>query len=174
MMNAQGQESEALRAAIEFEQRGHDYYRDIADRAENPLTKAVFSGLADEELIHMERIRDLYGRTGAGAAPSMPDRALEDAVRRVFEGSSWTDRETWKMDNAAAYNYATELEREGHALYSRLAEETPSEAEREFFRQLRQEEMNHLTALQNVFNYLEHTPDWFASDESSVWNWMSM
>lgn len=173
-MSVEANRSEALRAALEFEQRGHDYYRDIAERAENPLTRAVFSGMADEELLHMERIRQLYGETGAGETPSIPPGTLEDAVRRMFEGSSWTERETWKMDNAAAYNYATELEREGYALYSRLAEETGSDAEREFFRKLRQEELNHLSALQNVHNYLENTPEWFASEEVHVWNWMNM
>lgn len=170
----EARQSEAVRAALEFEQRGHDYYKDIAAHAENPLTSAVFAALAAEELQHMQRIRRLAGETGVGEAPSLPEGSVEDAVRRVFEETEWSGRETWQMDNAAAYDYATQLEREGHALYCKLAEETESPQEREFFVKLQQEEMSHLTALQNVYNYLNHSGDWFASSESSVWNWMNM
>jgi rubrerythrin len=166
-------QSEALRAAVELEQRGHDYYADIAEHAGNPLTKVVFSTLADEELIHMERVRQLYGQTRAGEAPSLPHGSLENAVRRIFEHTEWGQRKAWEMDNAAAYSYATELEREAYALYSRLAESTGSAAEKEFFSRLQDEEIGHLTALQNVYNFLEHTGDWFASEENRVWNWMN-
>lgn len=166
-------QSEALRAALEFEQRGHDYYKRIADQSENPLTKGVFAGLAQEELYHMDRIRELSEETGAGESLSAPAGSLEDAVRLIFEGSEWTEREAWTLDNAEAYEYATNLEREGHALYTRFAEEAESEAERVFFRALLKEELKHLTALENVYNYLQHTGDWFASEEIHVWNWMN-
>jgi len=167
-------QSEAIRAALDFEQRGHDYYKDIAAHAENPLTRTVFSTLADEELQHMERIRQLYDETGAGEAPSAPPGSLEEAVRRVFDNTEWKEREAWKMDNAAAYDFATGLEREGYALYSRLAEESESDREREFYRRLQNEELNHLSALENVHNYLDRTADWFAREEVHVWNWMNM
>jgi rubrerythrin len=165
--------SEALKAAIDLEQRGHDYYVDIAARAGNPLTKVVFSSMADEELQHMERAKQLYSETGAGESPSVPLGSVEDAVRAIFEESDWSKRRTWRMDNAAAYDHATGLERESIDLYDRLAEETESSAEREFFNRLKHEELDHLSALQNVSNYLEHTGDWFASEENQVWNWMN-
>lgn len=166
--------TEALRAAIDLEQRGHDYYAGIAADANNPLTKAVFSSLAEEELRHMERARQLYDESGAGETPSVPLSSVEDAVRVIFEGSDWSKRKTWRMDNAAAYDHATELERDSIALYGRLAEQTESPAERGLFLRLQEEEQGHLSALQNVSNYLEHTADWFASEEIKIWNWMNM
>ena len=166
--------TEALRAAIDLEQRGHDYYAGIATHADNPLTKVVFSSLADEELQHMERARQLYEETGAGETPSVPLGSVEEVVRAIFEESDWSKRKTWRMDNAAAYDHATELERESIALYGKLAEETESPAEKGFFLRMQEEEMGHLSALQNVSNYLEHTADWFASQEIQVWNWMNM
>lgn len=166
--------SEALKAAMDLEQRGHAYYTDIAARADNPLTKATFSALAEEELQHLERAKQLYSESGAGESPSVPLGSAQDKVRAIFEESDWSKRNTWHMDNAAAYDYATELERDSIALYGKLAEETESSAEREFFSRLKQEELGHLSALQNVYNYLEHTADWFASEENQVWNWMNM
>ena len=166
--------TKALRVALDVEQRGHDYYEDIAAHAENPLTKAAFTELAAEELQHMECIRQLYDETGAGKSSSLPQGTMEDTVRRLFKEFEGREREAWKMDNAAAYEHATALERESYALYSRLANETESQAEREFFRKLMEEELIHLSALQNVSNYLTHTGDWFASEETHVWNWMNM
>jgi len=166
--------TEALRAAIDLEQRGHDYYADIAAHADNPLTKVVFSSLADEELQHVERAKQLCGESGAGESPSVLLGSVQDAVRAMFEESDWSKRKTWHMDNAAAYEYAAELERQSIVLYGGLADETESSAERGFFLRLQEEEMGHLSALQNVCNYLDHTADWFASEEIQVWNWMNM
>lgn len=173
-MNTETKRSEALRIALDFEQRGHDYYEDTAAHAESPMTKVVFSALAAEELQHMERIKRLFSETDAGKSPSVLEQSVEDEVRRFFEQSEWSERKTWEMDNAAAYDYATQLERESYALYRKLADETESPEEKEFFLRLMGEETKHLAALQNVYNYLTHTGDWFASQETQVWNWMNM
>lgn len=165
----------ALRAALDLEQRGHDYYRETASRAENPLTRMVFSALADEELQHMKRISELYEHGGsAPMTSSIPGGSPESAVKRVFERFAEQERTAWELDNESAYEYAMELERQSYALYDRLANESENSAEAEFFRNLAGQENQHLTALENVLNYLRHTGDWFAAEESRVWNWMNM
>lgn len=166
--------SEALKAAIDLEQRGHDYYAGVAAKANNPLTRGAFSALAEDELRHMERARQLYSTSGAAESPGVPLGSVEEVVRRIFEQSDWSQRRTWQMDNAEAYEHATGLERQSIDMYTRFAEETESSAEREFFNRLRTEELDHLAALQNVSSYLDHTADWFASQENRVWNWMNM
>ncbi len=166
--------SEGLKAAIDLEQRGHDYYVGVAAGSDNPLTRAAFSALADEELRHMERAKQLYDESGAADSPAVPLGSVEEVVRAIFEQSDWSMRKTWRMDNAEAYDHAMGLERQSIDLYGRFAEETESSAEREFFNRLKHEELGHLSALQNVSNYLDHTGDWFASQENQVWNWMNM
>lgn len=163
--------SDVLLAALDFEKRGHDYYMDIASKASSPLTKAVFSALASEELAHMRRINELHAQTGSGEATCQS--CMEEAVKDVFTRFTAQERAAWTMDNAEAYEYATNLEKDGMALYKQLAEESENPAEADFFRSLHGEESKHLEALQNVVNYLQHTGDWLAAEEGRVWNWMN-
>jgi len=165
---------EALRAALDLEQKGHDYYRETASRAGNPLTQKVFSALADDEIRHKERIRELYEGAGSGAGFLTPRDALENTVKEFFARFTQSERAAWQLDDAGAYEHAMELERQSYSLYEALAGRTQSQAEAEFFRQVQHEESEHFTALENALNYLQRTGDWFASEEGRVWNWMNM
>lgn len=167
-------QSEAYNAALDMESKGHKYYVDIAEKASNTLTKAVFASLAEQELWHIKRIHELYERAGECIVDSHPPGTVEDAVKEVLKRFESKELDALKMDNAQAYEYAMILEREGALLYEKLAEESKTPAEAEFFMGLLAEEDKHLEALENVFFYLERTGDWFASQEDHVWNWMNM
>jgi rubrerythrin len=65
------------------------------------------------------------------------------------------------------------LEQESIDMYSSFTEESANEYEKKFFEDLTEEEVNHLTALKNVYHYLSRTADWFESTESETWNWMN-
>lgn len=166
--------SEAYTASLDMESKGHKYYEKIAAEATNTLTKAVFTSLANEELWHIDRIHELYERAGECIADSHPPGTVEDAVKDVLKRFESKERDVWKMDNAEAYKYAMNLERDGMALYEKLADESKTPDETLFFKRLQTEEGKHLEAIENVFFYLERTGDWFASQEDRVWNWMNM
>ena len=74
---------------------------------------------------------------------------------------------------ANAYEHAMHLEPDSIDLYASFAAESTDVSETTFFQGLEKEEVNHLTALQNVYHYLQHTSDWFESTESETWNWMN-
>lgn len=166
---------EALTAALDLEQMGHDYYLEVASNAKSPLTQRVFSALADQEVDHMRRIREIYESLESAEAASVAQAgSLEDLVKAVFQQFTKQERSTWDMDNAAAYECAMDLERGSYSMYDKLAHERDDPAEVRFFEALLEEESEHLIAIENVYNYLQHTGDWFASQESRVWNWMNM
>jgi len=94
---------EALQAALDFEQRGHDFYAATAEKARNPLTREVFSGLAGQELVHMERIQEVYENLDfTGVARSPQTGNMERFIRGVFDRFAKQDRDTWSIDNAEA------------------------------------------------------------------------
>ena len=166
---------DALKTALDMEKKGHAYYMDTAGKAENPLTQSVFFSLAAQELIHIQRIRELYeGQEEAEGVPSLAPGEMEQQVREIFDRFTAEQREAWAMDNAAAYDYAKKLERDSAVMYDRLAHESINPGETEFFEALRAEENEHLAALENVSGYLAHTGEWFAEEEIRVWNWMNM
>ena len=166
---------DALKTALDMEKTGHAYYMDTATKAENPLTQSVFFSLAAQELTHIQRIKELYEGQEAGAGvPSIAQGEMEQAVKEIFDKFTGEQREAWAMDNATAYEYAMQLERDAAAMYDKLANESINPGENQFFESLRAEENDHLPALENVSGYLGHTGDWFAEDETRVWNWMNM
>ncbi|MDD3926690.1 MAG: ferritin family protein [bacterium] len=166
-------ESPALNAAIELEQSGYVYYREVAEKTENPLTARLFSSLAAQELEHIQRARELYAAGGEPAVHSS-SMNLEADVKRFFGQFSKEQRQDWKMDNAEAYERAMELEKQGYDMYAKFAAEARDEREAAFFKALQREEEGHLEALENVYAYFAQSKDWQHEDERTTWNWMNL
>lgn len=165
---------EALPASLDLEQKGYDYYQEATSRAQNPLTKRLFSVLADQELEHMDRIREIFKKSPSEVeSRTIPGDKLENAVKDVFDEFSQQARSAWNVDIADAYEHAMKLEEESVEMYEKLAKESKDSAEIQFFKALEKEEGDHLSALQNVYHFLKGTPDWFEATESQTWNWMS-
>jgi rubrerythrin len=165
---------DALEASIGLEQKGYDHYTQALAEAKNPLTKKLFATLAEQELEHMRRIRELFEKeAGKDSCDIIPGTALEMIVKEVFDGFSKDDRSAWDVDVSSAYEHAMHLEQESIDMYSSFAAESANAPEKRFFQELEKEEGKHLTALQNVYHYLTHTADWFESTESETWNWMN-
>lgn len=165
---------DALQSALDFECRGHDYYLAVAGKAKNPLTKEVFTALAGQELIHMEKIQEVYDNLDfQGVTPHPHAGSVEKLIRGVFDRFAKEERDAWAMDQADAYEYAKDLERRSIVMYDGLAKKSDNPVEAAFFEALKAEENDHLTVIENVYFYLTRTGDWFASQEDRVWNWMN-
>ncbi len=172
-MNSDGIK-DALQASLGLEQKGYEHYKQALDDAKNPLTQKLFTTLAEQELEHMKRIRELFEKdTAETSADTIPGEALEMVVKEIFNDFSKDDRSGWDIDVANAYEHAMHLEQESIDMYESLSSESADTSETAFFQALKQEEVKHLTALQNVYHYLQHTSDWFESTESETWNWMN-
>jgi rubrerythrin len=165
---------DALQASLGLEQKGYDHYQKALGDARNPLTQKLFTTLAKQELEHMKRIRELFEEGEKKTVDAtIPGEALEMVVKEIFDSFSKDDRSGWDIDVANAYEHAMHLEQESIDMYSSLSSESSDGSERTFFQALKEEEVKHLTALQNVYHYLKATPDWFESTESETWNWMN-
>lgn len=164
----------ALQASLGLEQKGYDHYQQALTEAKNPLTQKLFGTLAEQELEHMRRIRELSGSgTEKMDTDTIPVEALEMMVKELFAEFSKDDRSGWDLDSASGYEHAMHLEKESIDLYRSLASESVNASETAFFEALEKEEVKHLDALQNAYYYLKHTSDWFESSESETWNWMN-
>ena len=165
---------EVIQQALDFEEKGASYYQDKAKDAKNPLVKRLFLGLAVEENQHQMRIHEIYQAMKAGEEfpPNTTGHKLEDSIRTYFKSLS---KEELKLeDNVEALTVAMDLERRGYAMYQDAAAKSSSTTEKEFFKSMQKEEGDHLNALENVYYFLTDTEDWFANEESKVWNWMNI
>lgn len=165
---------DALQASLGLEQKGYDHYKKALEDTKNPLTRKLFATLADQEMEHMRRIRELFEKGDKGTSDAtIPGEALEMMVKGIFNEFTRDDRSGWEMDVGSAYEHAMHLEQESIDMYGSFAAESKDDSEKQFFQALTIEEVKHLTALQNVYHYLKATPDWFESTESETWNWMN-
>lgn len=164
---------EVLKTALELEEKGYRYYHEVSGKAGNPLTRNLFTVLAEQELSHMDRIKELYEKSSIQISKStVPSEELQKAVRQVFNNFSKEERDTWDIDIEDAYEYAMQLERDSSKMYRDFSTKSKNSGETEFFKSLENEENAHFSALQNVYNYLKHTQGWFEAEESKTWNWM--
>ena len=144
----------ALGEAIQFESDGRDFYLRAAQAAQNALARAVFEALAEDEVEHVRRVREIFeelkGKQGWPDVTAMVARAsgIVDAFQR-------TDAEALRAAGADAtaadaLAQAEEMEQKGLGFYrDRLARATCA-AEAEFFRRLVAEEEAHLAAIVRV------------------------
>ncbi len=148
----------ALAEAVKFESEGRDFYLRAADRSRDPLARAVFSALAEDEKEHIRRVREIYeelkSRPGWPEAVAMVAR--KSGVRGVFEeavGRLPADA-PGDADAVSALKAAAEMERKGLGFYrDRLAKAT-CDAEAEFYRRLVGEEELHLRTIEEVLERL--------------------
>jgi len=150
---------EALKVAIEFEQNGETFYRQLIDRVTDPFAKRVLVFLANEEIEHIRKIDQfneslLNGREfdfDAECNLDLPDRIqalvqekMKDAGKNVSPNS----------DDIDIYDVALALETRSYELYERALNETNDERVETFFRFLLAEEREHYDLLASSKKYL--------------------
>jgi rubrerythrin len=63
---------------------------------------------------------------------------------------------------------ALDFENEGYKFYQKAVEEAQSETEKAFLEMLVKEEKRHFELLQNTYNFLNNTGDWFMWEEHGL------
>ncbi|PLX42087.1 MAG: hypothetical protein C0608_03385 [Deltaproteobacteria bacterium] len=142
----------ALEQAIKFESDGRDFYLRAAERVTNPMAKAVFTKLAEDEKSHISRVREIYEelKDNAGWPSEMKMVAAASGVMDVFERETMTLSLSPDASAKEALEEAAKMEREGVAFYRLRANQATCDAEREFFNRLVDEEVDHLAAIEKA------------------------
>lgn len=167
---------DALKVALEFEEKGRVFYDKTARQSEDALSQKLFSTLAQDEITHAERIREIFQSLEHGGAwpPVSAQRAqsLEGEIHGFFNLHRQNLRKT--AEPLEGYEFAMNLEKTGIEIYEKFSKETGNPQEKKFFLALIEEEKQHLEAIQNVYFFLSQTGDWNEQEESRRWNWMSL
>ncbi len=143
----------ALEEAIRFEVDGREFFLQAADKAETYFTKSIFKVLAEEELSHIQRVKEVHKRCLSSAKDAfLPQGSHEHRLENIFQQAK---RETdpgalMKTGELEAVRLALQLEIKGHEFYNRLTQEATSESEKTFYGQLAQEESVHFSVLRQM------------------------
>ena len=148
----------ALEIALNNEMKERAFYLRHAARTKNPVGKAMFQQIGDEELEHYERLKELHARWEKQEKwpETLPLRVndtvvknlLLDSVKGVDVKSGGDD------DDLEAIRVAIEFEAHGAKSYAMLRDSVQNPKEKEFFSLLAQIENEHYLSLKDVEEFL--------------------
>jgi rubrerythrin len=153
--------------AIANEAKETAYYLGEAERSNNPVAKLLFKNLAKDEQEHVEKIKVLHAKlTSEGKWPNnIPIEVKGTNVMEALDqiGKNHTSMSAHNDDDIRALKRAIEVEKEGQALYEKLAVSSSGETERNFFEFLARIENQHLKSVVDSLQYLEDPEAWYSA-----------
>ena len=133
---AAGNLEEILDFAIEREQEAHDFYMDLATKAERPGMGGLFTQFAREEMGHKKRLEGIKkGTRSFSPSKTVVDLKIGDYLVDVDPSATLT------YQNALIL--AMKKEKAAFQLYTDLASETDDAEVKQIFEGLAQEEAKH-------------------------------
>lgn len=151
--------ADAIKLAMEAEQKAAAVYRGAVDQTANPLAKRLFGKLAEFETYHYTKLVELDASLRAkGAFIEYTGQTMPIPAQGEVEGLP----EANKMSMMKIVAMAQQIELQAQHKYEDLAERTADPAGKAMFQQLAQEEQGHYRLLRDVY--------WNLNDSSS-WSW---
>jgi rubrerythrin len=142
-----------LEEAIRFENDGRDFFLKAAERAKTYVTRLIFQTIAEEELDHIRRVKQIYENdTAFQKQDPSPLTPRKSELLNIFQEAKAQMGQTLLLnaDEAEAVRVALQLEFKGHEFYDRLAQEATSDFEKAFYQHLAQEESVHFSVLRQM------------------------
>jgi rubrerythrin len=159
--------------AIANEIEGHKILLRGKETANEPLARATFEFLANEELKHIRIIKE-YSESIAGVRAwdpsSLEETTLSDAgssIHGIFErfAAQFEAAGTAEDERLEVYRVAMDMERRGFDFYSRAADKASDERARTLYRFLAGEEQRHFRIIQDTHDFLEQPDALLAMEE---------
>jgi len=154
--------NEALRMALRYEEEGREILLNAKDAVENPLAKATFDFLADQELKHVDVIKR-FAETLSGSGEfdlskltAITNEETKRGVKHIFERfrAAFESVGAGDQPRLETYRVAMDMERHGYDFYSRTARDSDDAEIRQLFAFLATEEIRHFELIQDTHDYL--------------------
>ncbi len=159
----------ALEVALNNERREREFYLKHAKRTRNPIGKAMFEQIAEEELEHHQRLRELHEKWESNEKwpETVPLRVKDTIVKNILKDSV---QEIDKMpetddDDLKAVQAAIDFEAKGASHYAKLRDDVSDPKEKQFFDLLAKIEHEHYLSLKDTEEYLTDPASWYVRKE---------
>lgn len=153
-----------LEFAIQAEKDGEKYYRDVAAKTENKALKQIINMLADDELKHIDYIKEAI----KDSAPGIHDTQILDKAKNVFsEMNAGIDTKSIDASYKDLYQKAIDIEKKSEKFYLDKAGELENKAQRDLFLKLAMEEKKHALLLENLLEFVAEPDNWLDNAEFS-------
>ena len=142
--------------AIQMEQDGEQYYRQLAEKAVHPGIQGVLNQLADDEVKHAEAIKHIQEKTGG----FVETKVLENAKNVFQQIKDFGGGFDLKGDEEAAYRQAVELERKSISFYLDRFDQAENPDQKALFEKLAEEEKKHYHLMSNLVDFVASPKTW--------------
>jgi len=159
----------ALEVALNNEMREREFYLKNAERTKNPVGKAMFNQIANEELEHYERLKEVHERWERNEKwpETVPLKVKDTIVKNLLKDSvESVDMMPEKDDDdLKAIQTAIDFEAKGASHYAQLRDNVSDPKEKEFFNLLSKIEHEHYLSLKDTEEYLTDPSSWYVKTE---------
>lgn len=159
----------ALEVALNNEMREREFYLKNAKRSKNPLGKAMFQQIGDDELEHYERLKQLHQKwtqqqKWPGTVPlKVKDTIVKDILVDFLNKVDKTAKAD--ADDLQAVRTAIDFEAKGAKYYAQLRDDVSDPKEKQFFDLLSRIENEHYLSLKDTEEYLTDPTSWYRKME---------
>jgi len=163
-----------LQAAIKMEEDGRRFYLKSSKTAKNAVAKKLLVSLADQELTHIERIKEISDGLKGDMDWSDFGRTISKGAKKklalVFRPLSASEKKKLKADpsNVKAIEIAMGKETKSYDYYDKQSKETGIRIAKVFYDRLKKEEEHHYELLEEAYSLLSDSASWFVKHEGRV------
>lgn len=159
----------ALDVALNNELRERAFYLNHCQRTSNPVGRAMFQQIADEELEHYERLKQLHDlwRQQKKWPETVPLEVRHTSVKDVLRDQLKQAENLPQRDNddLQAIQTAIDFEARGAAFYAELRDSVTDPREKQFFGLLADIEREHYLSLKDTEEFLIDPASWYRIKE---------
>jgi len=147
----------ALQMAIQTEIDGHNFYQTFAGQSEDPNAQAMFNRLAQEEVMHLELLRNTKAMLEQSGEWAEYNGHTSDEVNSapIFSRERVQQNVVAYSSDLSALRVAYLIEKDAVDFYSRAAGETHDLNGQRMFQDLAKMETGHLRLLEGEYNFLK-------------------
>ncbi len=162
------QRIDALDLALSNEMSERRFYLEQAGRTMSPLGKAMFQEIADDELEHYDRLKELSEKWKHDQKwpETVPLGVKKTDVRKILDTyRKAEDVREGDADDIRAVEIAVQFEAKGMEFYAGLRDSVSDGKEKAFFDLLAKMEREHYLSLKDAEEYLKDPVSWLRRSE---------
>jgi rubrerythrin len=160
---------EAFQTALDFEQKGHKIYEETSNKTQNPIVAKTFRYLADQELIHIEEIKEYIEKLNNGHEIELKGDTLEDTKKFfITTVKEFKEKTELSNDDIKAHETALELEQSAYDFYKEQLNNTKDEELKKFFKWLMEQENAHYEFVQKTYDFIKDPAAFYSEEEAWI------
>lgn len=153
--------------AMQMEQDGEKYYRDLAKKSTDTGISKILNMLADDEVKHYNILLEMHKKH----EPTMADTEVLKNAKNVFALMAEQKGLGQTLDGTVTqvdlYRKAQELEKKSEDFYREKAELVQNGSNKKLMLKIAEEEKRHYFLLDNIVDFVTKPDTWL---ENAEWN----